>query len=99
MERYYEQDNYYKDKHSIGAALQFLSSFHYHHGKKHGSRQAEMVLEKELRVLDFYPKAAIRRLTLLHWGLSMTLGALRACLHSDTFPPTRPHLFYQGHTF
>ena len=29
-----------------------------HHGKKHGSVQADMVLEKELRVLHLYLQAA-----------------------------------------
>ena len=34
----------------------------YHHGEKHGGMQADMVLEKELRVLHLDPKAARRRL-------------------------------------
>jgi hypothetical protein len=34
----------------------------YHHGGKHGSIQADMVLEKELRVLHLDAKAARRRL-------------------------------------
>ena len=38
----------YKDKHSVGSGLQFERFFHYHHGGKHGSLQADMVLEKEL---------------------------------------------------
>jgi hypothetical protein len=29
----------------------------YHHGKKHGGMQADIVLEQELRVLHFDPKA------------------------------------------
>ena len=31
---------------------------HYCHGEKHGSVQADMVLEKELRVLHLDPQAA-----------------------------------------
>jgi hypothetical protein len=36
---------------------------HYQHGRKHGSIQANMVLEKELRVLYFDPTAARRKLS------------------------------------
>ena len=35
----------------MGLAYSFRGSVHYHHGRKHGSIQADMVLEKELRVL------------------------------------------------
>ena len=38
----------HKGKHLVGAGLQFSSLVHYHHGGKHGSVQADMVLE-ELR--------------------------------------------------
>ena len=42
------------------SSLHFLSGFkgsvHYHHGKYHGSIQADMVLE-ELRVLHLVPQA------------------------------------------
>ena len=34
-----------------GKRLQFRGSVHYHHGREHGGMQADMVLEKELRVL------------------------------------------------
>jgi hypothetical protein len=48
MKRHHDQDNSYKGKHLIGTGLQFqrfspLSIMH-------GSMQADMVLEKELRV-------------------------------------------------
>jgi len=33
-------------------------SVHYHHGGKHGSVQADVVLEKELRALHLDPQAA-----------------------------------------
>jgi len=42
-----------KENISLGLAYSFRGSVHYHHGRKHGSVQADMVLEKELRVL--YP--------------------------------------------
>jgi hypothetical protein len=38
-------------------AYSFRGSVHYHHSKYHGSMQADMVLEKELRVLHLDSKA------------------------------------------
>ena len=40
-----------KENISLGLACSFRGSVHYHHGGKRGSGQADMVLEKELRVL------------------------------------------------
>jgi hypothetical protein len=37
-------------------------------GRKHGSLQADMVLEKKLRVLHLDLKATRKRLSLLHWA-------------------------------
>jgi hypothetical protein len=45
-----------------------------------------MALE-ELRVLHLVPKANWRRMISRHWEES-----LKAHPHSDTLPPTRPHL-------
>ena len=42
---------------SLGLACRFRGSVHYHHGRKHGSVQADMVLEKKPRVLKLDPKA------------------------------------------
>jgi hypothetical protein len=42
-------------------AYSFRGSVHYHCGRKHGSIQADIMLEEELRVLHFDPKAARRR--------------------------------------
>jgi hypothetical protein len=39
-------------------AYNFRCLVHYHHGRKHSREQADMVLEKELRVLPFDPRAA-----------------------------------------
>jgi hypothetical protein len=55
VKRHHEQCNSYKGKHLIGAGLQFQGSAHYHHGRKHGSVQVDMVLEKMLRVLHLDP--------------------------------------------
>jgi hypothetical protein len=49
----------------LGLAYSFRGSVHYYHGRKPGSIQADMMLEKELRVLYLDLKAARRRLTLL----------------------------------
>ena len=44
----------------MGLAYSFSGSVHYAHGRKHGSMQAEMMLEKELRVLHLDLLAARR---------------------------------------
>jgi hypothetical protein len=61
--------------------------------------QANTALE-EPRVLYLDLRTAKRRLSsagsqegdLSFTGQSLRLAALKACLHSDTLPPTRPHL-------
>ena len=50
VKRYHDKGHSYKRKHLIGAGLQFGGSVHFHHGGKHDGMQADMVLEKELRV-------------------------------------------------
>jgi hypothetical protein len=67
-------------------AYRFRDSAHYHYGRKHGSIQAGMVLEK-LRVLHFVPKAAKEKTDSHEFE-----GSLIAHQHSGTLPPTRPHL-------
>jgi hypothetical protein len=49
-----------KEKHLIGSGLQFQSLVHYYHGRKHGCMQADMVLEKEPRVLHLNQEATGR---------------------------------------
>jgi hypothetical protein len=51
VKRHHEHGNSYKGKHLIGAGLQFRGLVHYHHGRKHGSIQSDMMLEKEPRIL------------------------------------------------
>jgi hypothetical protein len=46
-----------KENISFGVGLQFRSLVRYHHGGKHGGMQADMILEKELRILYLDPKA------------------------------------------
>jgi hypothetical protein len=77
-----------KENISLGLASRFRGSVHYHHGGRHGGVQANMVLEKELRVLRLDPQAAEGS----HTGYSLSIGHLKAHPDSGTFPPTRPHL-------
>jgi len=35
---------------------------------------------------------------LYHTGHNLSIGVLKALLHSDTLPPIRPHLLQQNHT-
>jgi hypothetical protein len=44
----------------LAQAYRFRGSVHYHHGGKHGGMPADMVLEKELRVLHLDLQAAER---------------------------------------
>ena len=47
-----------KENISLGLAYRFRGLVHYHHSETHGSIQADMVLEKELRALHIDPNAA-----------------------------------------
>jgi hypothetical protein len=49
-----------KKKNLIGAGLQFRGLVHCHHDRKHGSLQADMVLERQLRILYLDSSAAGR---------------------------------------
>jgi len=61
MKKYQDHGNSFKVKHFIGAGLQLQRFSLYHHARKHGSMQADMMLE-ELKVLHPDPKATRRRL-------------------------------------
>ena len=90
MKRQHDHSNSYRGKNPLGLAYSFRGLVHYHHGRKHGSIQADMVLE-EPRILHLDPKAPRRRLS-FHTGQSLNIESLKAHSHSDTLPPTRPHL-------
>jgi hypothetical protein len=60
VKRHHNHSNSYKEKHLFGLAYSFRDSVHYCHGKKHGGMQADMMLEKELRVLHLDPHAMER---------------------------------------
>jgi hypothetical protein len=51
VKRYHDHNNFYKENIYLGLAYSFRGLVHYHHGRKHGTVQADMVLEKQLRVL------------------------------------------------
>jgi hypothetical protein len=74
--------NSYKDKHLIGAGLQNCKS-----------RQTCCWR----RSWEFYIWRQQKE-TVCHTGCSLSIYNLKAHLHSDTFPPTKPHLLQQGHT-
>ena len=42
----------------LGLPYSFRGYVHYHHGKEHDSMRADMVLEKDLRVLHLYLQVA-----------------------------------------
>jgi len=47
-----------KENGSLGLAYSFRGSVHYQHDRKHGGMQADVMPEKELRVLHPDPQAA-----------------------------------------
>lgn len=51
MKKHHDHGNAYRGNHLIGVCLQFGDFVHHCHIRKHGDMQADMVLEKELRVL------------------------------------------------
>jgi hypothetical protein len=87
VKRHHDQDNSYKRKIFYWGWLTVSED---HHGGKHSSVHADMVLEMELRVLHLDPKAVRRRLS--HIGKSLSLGDLKTHPYRDTRSPTRPHL-------
>ena len=62
---------------------------HYYHGGKHGSIEADIVLEKELRALHLDLQTGEKGCVTGH---SFSRGDITACLHSKVFPLTRPYL-------
>jgi hypothetical protein len=57
VKRHHDHGTSYNGKHLIEVGLHFRGLVYYCHGRKHGSLQADMVLEKELRVLHLDPQA------------------------------------------
>ena len=74
----------------MGLAYSFRGSVHYHHGGKHGSLQADMVLE-ELRVLHLNPKAGDRDCLLQAARRRLEFHIEQSLIMGDT------HILCQGH--
>lgn len=51
MKGHNDHGNSYKGNISLGLVYRFKDLAYYHHGRKHGGVQADVVLEKEMRVL------------------------------------------------
>ena len=52
MKRHYNHSNSYEENMSLGwLAYSFRGLVHYHHDEEHGDMHADMVLERELKVL------------------------------------------------
>ena len=90
MKRHYDQGNSYKEKHLIRAGLQFEVLVHYYQVGKHDGIQIDVVVDKELKVLQLDPLATQGDFVPHWYGLSIFY--LKAHHHSDTLSPTRPHL-------
>ena len=80
-----------KENISLELAYSFRDLIHYHHSEKHGSMQADMVLE-ELRVLLLDLQTSDKRRLVCHTGHSLIIGDLKAYPNSDILPPIKPHL-------
>jgi hypothetical protein len=78
-----------KDNISLTLAYRFRGTVHYHHGGKHGNVQTDLVLKKELRILQLVCRQ--KKGTAYHTGCSLSKGDRKAHPHSDIFPSTRPH--------
>jgi hypothetical protein len=85
VKRHHNHGNSYK----LRLAYSFRCLVHYH-GGQYGGMQADMVLEKLLRDPCLGLQAAAGGHS--HSGHSLSIGDLKAHLHSDTLPPTRPQL-------
>lgn len=84
MKRHRDHRNSYKGKQLIRADLEVSSLVHNSHGGKHGSTQADMVLQRWLGVLRLDPRAAWRE---SFTGPGLSVWNLKA--HpSDKFSPT-----------
>ena len=84
VNRHHDCGSSYKGKHLTWVVHSFRGSVHHCHGGKHGSMQADMVLE-ERRVVHL--DLQLSEATVCHTGHSLTIRDLKTCLHSDILPP------------
>jgi hypothetical protein len=61
MKRNHDQGNFHKRKHLIEGLFTISEGFQYHRGGQHSDTQADMMLEKKLRVLYSGIQAADRK--------------------------------------
>jgi hypothetical protein len=82
----------------LGLAYSFTGSVHYHHGGKHGRIKADMVLEKELRVLHLDLQEA--EVCVPHWAKleRRRLQTPPLLPPSDALPPITSHLLQHDHS-
>ena len=58
------------------------------HGAREGAKRIYILILRQQK-----------QATVSHTGHSVSIGDVKAHLHSVTLPPTRPHLLQQGHTY
>jgi hypothetical protein len=89
MKRHHDHGNSYKGKHLIGAGSEFRGLVHCHHGGRHVGMQADLVLERSLRVFHLDPQAAGReRERESFWNLKATpvTHFLQPAIHTSLKP-------------
>jgi hypothetical protein len=79
---------------SLGLDYSFRGSVHYHHDRKHGSEQVDMVLEEKLRILHLDLEASRRVLSSrqLGGGSQSPPPQRHTSSKKATPTPTRLHL-------
>ena len=86
VKRHHDHNNSYKGKHWIGVGLQFRCLVHYRHGRRHGSLEVDIVLERAessaSQLADSRKRQLGTRPGLSFWNLT-------------ALPSTRPH-FLRG---
>jgi hypothetical protein len=60
VKRHHDHSRFYKGKHLTGLVYDFRGLVHCHYGREHECKEADMVLEKYLRVLHPGPQASRR---------------------------------------
>ena len=62
VKKHHDHSNTHKENVQLRLAYSFRGLIYYHHGGKHGSMHADMVLDKEMRVLYLDPQRAGKEL-------------------------------------
>lgn len=89
MRRHGDHSTSYKEKHCTGVALwEFTGWALYCHGRKQGSMKADIVLERKALI----SQSEGNRKQTASLGVTWAHNDLKARLHCDTLPPTKPRL-------